>query len=415
MSTTFGIDFVRTDADARPAAPAQMSVIGLVGTAPDADVTVFPADTPVSIYSNDPVALEALGATGTLADAIAGIDAQLGDMQVAARIVVVRVAAGANDAATMAAVAGQLVGQTGVYAFLKAPALAAITPRLIGAPGFTDALGAGGTANPVVAALGGVLSKLLAHAVVDVDAEDPAGWRETVQSERIIPVFGPKVLVANSAGGDPIEAPFSARVLGIAVAVDHERGGVPSSSWANRAVQGIVGQSRAISFSLTDGATEGQALLAQNIGILVRGELGVEDSIGDGGFVFIGTDNTSNDPLWQFYNVTRMRDYIHLTFLQTLKSYLGRFNLTGQTIQAVRNTMNGALRDMQADGDLLGFLVQFNASGNSAEALRAGRFTIRFLAEEPPVLRKMTVESGRYAVALDDLLANLQDQAVRGA
>ena len=77
--------------------------------------------------------------------------------------------------------------------------------------------------------------------------------------------------------------------------------------------------------------------------------------------------------------------------------------------------MNGALRDMQADGDLLGFTVQFNASGNSAEQLRAGRMTIRFLAEEPPVLRQVTVESGRYAVALDDLLANLQSQAVAGA
>ncbi len=37
--------------------------------------------------------------------------------------------------------------------------------------------------------------------------------------------------------------------------------------------------------------------------------------------------------------MTRGRDYIHLMFLRTLRFYLGRFNITGQTVQAVLNTM----------------------------------------------------------------------------
>jgi hypothetical protein len=44
-------------------------------------------------------------------------------------------------------------------------------------------------------------------------------------------------------------------------------------------------------FSITDGSTEGQVLLSGNIGIVVRGLVGVETAISSGGFVFVGTDN----------------------------------------------------------------------------------------------------------------------------
>jgi hypothetical protein len=164
--------------------------------------------------------------------------------------------------------------------------------------------------------------------------------------------------------------PLSPAVIGIGVRRDHEKQGRPFHSWANQPVQGIVGPSRPINFSLTDGATEGQRLLSHNVGVLLRGELGVETAIASGGFVYVGTDNAGEDDLWRFYNVTRGRDYIHLMFLRTLRFYLGRFNLTGQTIQAVLNTMGFAMRDLKADGDILGYEVKFTRDQNSAEELR---------------------------------------------
>lgn len=105
-------------------------------------------------------------------------------------------------------------------------------------------------------------------------------------------------------------------------------------------------------------------------------------SLGSGGFTFVGTDTAGEDDLWRFYNVTRGRDYIHLMFLRTLRFYLGRFNLTGQTIEAVVNTMKIALRDLEADRDILGFQVGFDADKNQPEDLRLGRFTVNFKAEE---------------------------------
>ena len=148
-------------------------------------------------------------------------------------------------------------------------------------------------------------------------------------------------------------------------------------------------------------------ILENNGGIIVRGEAGVESAISSGGFVFIGTDNAGDDELWRFYNVTRGRDFIHLTFLKTLRTYLGRFNLTGQTIQAVLNTADGILRDLKADGHILDYKVTFERDQNSPENLRLGRFKLTFMAEEAPVLRYLGLRSARYRPALDTLLDDL--------
>ena len=186
--------------------------------------------------------------------------------------------------------------------------------------------------------------------------------------------------------------------------------------WENQPVAGIVGPSPSINFSLTEGATEGQRLLSHNVGVLLRGELGVETAIASGGFVHVGTDNAGEDDLWRFYNVTRGRDYIHLMFLRTLRFCLGRFNLTGHNIQAVLNTMGFAMRDRNADGDILGYEVKFTRDQNSPEELRQGRFTVNFAAEEAPVLRYLGIQSARYRPALDSLLDDLlaQVDAVTG-
>jgi phage tail sheath protein FI len=391
-----------------------MSVVGLIGTAPEADPDVFPLDTPVFLYSDDRSKRTALGAQGTISDALTLINAQLGEFQVAAKVVVVRVEEGATVNETIANIVGDGIA-TGLEAFVQAGPLLGIIPRLICAPGFTSQR-TGTDANAVCAALPALCNKLLAHAVVDGPAtteQAAIDWRETISSSRLIPV-DPAVRVM--AGSEVAVMPLSPAVIGIGVRRDHEKQGRPFHSWANQPIAGIVGPSRPINFSLTDGATEGQRLLSHNVGVLLRGELGVETAIASGGFVYVGTDNAGEDDLWRFYNVTRGRDYIHLMFLRTLRFYLGRFNLTGQTIQAVLNTMGFAMRDLKADGDILGYEVKFTRDQNSPEELRQGRFTVNFAAEEAPVLRYLGIQSARYRPALDALLDDLlaQVDAVTG-
>jgi hypothetical protein len=482
---TFGISITRIDNEPRPAVWSDMSVVGLIGTAPAANAATFPLNTPVFMYSDDATMYAALGATGTLADAIDGINDQLGEFQVAAKVVIVRVEEGADDDETITNIVGDSAAKTGMHAFIEAGPALGVIPRLLAAPGFTKqhetgvlsltianagsgytdgthaltATGGGGTgfagtatvvggaitsvaitnpgsgytsaptivltalgggtagsvtatvgalANPVCAEFPSVLNKLLGVAVVDGPASTLAAytaWRETMQSERLIPVE-----TAVKVGVSATVKPASPRVIGIAVRRDHQFQGRPFHSWANQPVQGIVGPSRSIGFSLTDGATEGQSILNANGGIIIRGEMGVETAIASGGFVYVGTDTCSEDTLWQFYNVVRGRDYIHLMFLRTLRFYLGRFNITGQTIEAIRNTMAFAMRDLKADGDLLGYKVDFTRDQNSPEQLRLGKFTVNFAAEEPPVLRYLGIQSARYRPALDALLDDLLSQ-----
>jgi len=481
---TFGIAITRVDSEPRSAVASDLSVIGLVGTAPLANSVTFPLNDPVLIYSDDAAAVQALGASGSLIKQIELINAQLGELQAAAKIVIVRVEEGDDDRATIGNIVGSSSLKSGNHALRLAGTKLGVVPRLIGVPGFThqretgveavgvnnpgvgftsvpgvtfsggggtgaagiavlgtgsDAgkvvgvqvtnpgqgytsaptiafVGGGGTgaeatasiadlANAVCVALPEVLNSILAHAVVSgphSTAVAYSDWRETLNNFRLIPVetwvkVGANADLVDSVGG----------VLGIAVRRDHEKKGLPFWSWANQPMYGIVAPNRYIEFSLTDGATEGQQILAENGGVILRGEAGIETAISSGGFMFVGTDNAGDDELWRFYHTTRGRDYIHLMLLKTLRSYLGRFNITGQTIEAIVQTVKSGLRDLQADDAILGYTAGFERNQNSAEQLRQGKFTITFKAEEAPVLRYLGVRSARYRPALDALLDDL--------
>lgn len=404
---TFGLSIIPIDNEPRPAIVTDMSIVGLVYTAPAADAAVFPLNVPVLFYSSDVDALTKMGATGTGPAAVNLINQQLGEFQSAATIVGVRVEAGDDADDTIVNLVGNINNRTGMYALLNAGALLGVTPRLICVPGYTSQLADGAAANAVIAGLPTLLDRLLAVAVVDGPATTEVAekaWRATIQSKRIIPV-GVAVKVLDDEG-DVVVTPASPAIIGIGIRRDHEFQGRPFHSWANQPVRGIVGPSRPIDFSILDGATEGQMLLASNVGIIVRGE-STDGAIADGGFVYVGTDTCSEDTLWRFYNQVRGRDYIHLMFIKTLRFFLGRRNIDRGTIEDILATMKGGLRDIQATGDLLGFRVNFTRAANSPEQLRLGRFTVAFQAEEPPVLRYIGIQSARYRPALDALLDDL--------
>jgi phage tail sheath protein FI len=136
MTTTFlhGVEVLQIDTGARPIQTVRSSVIGLIGTAPEADATKFPLNTPVLIASRTEMA--GLGAGGTLSAALDLIYDQAG-----AVVVVVRVEAGADERATITNVVGGINGGTGAYegvhAFLASENAVGFTPRVLIAPAFT--------------------------------------------------------------------------------------------------------------------------------------------------------------------------------------------------------------------------------------------------------------------------------------
>lgn len=489
---TIGITFTRKDTEPRSVIVSDMSTIGFVGTAPAANASLFPLNTPVLVRTSDSVLRAALGAGGTLPDAIRGAADQLEDFQAAMDVIVVRVEEGGTPAITLSNLLGSAATFTGIYALLLAASALGKVPRIVGVPGYTHQAitgiqrtgaaitpGTGGTngtfalaftggtgsgaagtftvsggqltavnitnpgnytaaptlsfaassgltgaaapialapaANPIIAALPAVLAQLYAHAVVEgpgTTAQAAKDWRETFNHERLIPVdMWVKVL----EGVSSVTRPGAPRQIGLMAAVDFEHGGAPMHSAANRPIQGITGLVRNPGFSLTDGATEAQDLLLNGIGVAIRGELGVESAISSSGFISLSTDNASDDPLWASYNITRGRDYIHLGLLRTLRIYLGRNNISGQTVQAILNTAEIWFGSLKADNNILGYKLSFTESQNTPEDLRLGKFSFTFQAEEPPVLRRLDIGSARYRPALEDLVQNLLETSLTSA
>ncbi|RYC10179.1 phage tail protein [Ciceribacter ferrooxidans] len=403
----FGITIARDANEAATPSKAQMSVIGIcmpitkATAALDADFTAaFPLDKLVRMNSNDAALLALCDPDGAFIDAVQGINAQLGSYQMAAELVVKRVAEGLDADETMANIVGSSATGTGIHAFLNAGAEVGVYPRIIICPGHTSAQDTPATANPVAAALPAVCEQILAVAIVD-GPSTLAGftdWVETLSSKRLIPVAG-GVYAENSAGAAVLRA-ASPRIAGVAVRRDYENGGSPFRSWANQAIYGITAPERKLRFSLTDGTTEGQQILAAKGGIIVRGESGDDFAIADGGFVYIGTDNLSAETIWDQYHKVRGRDFIELTVLRTIRQYLGRFNLTTQTIQSVVNTIAAICDQRQSAGDILGSRSRFDPDKNNPADLRAGHIYVDLQFEEAPVFRRLSVTSRPYAAAL---------------
>ena len=106
-----------------------------MGTAPEAEAASFPINTPVLIAGSRTEAA-ALGAKGTLPQAIDGIFDQAG-----ALIVVVRVADDKDAAKLTSNVIGgvdsKTAQRTGLQALLDASSVVAAEPRILIAPGFS--------------------------------------------------------------------------------------------------------------------------------------------------------------------------------------------------------------------------------------------------------------------------------------
>ena len=256
-----------------------------------------------------------------------------------------------------------------------------------------------------------MLNQLIGHAIVESAGTSEVmdkSWRTTMNSLRLIPMSG-GIKVIDPLSGEVVVRPVAPRVAGILVARDHVTG-YPFHSAANQPIQGVVGPSRTIEFDLTDGDVEGQSLLGANVGIVARGLVGVETAISSGGFILIATDNAGDDELWRMYNVMRGRDFIHLSLMPALRTYLGRENIDRQTIINILTTIKDFLNILTARQQILGGRVDFKGALNSASEIRLGHLTVGFAAEEAPVLKRITTMSARYRPAIDSMVQQLEKQ-----
>ena len=323
-----GIEVIELDDGPRPIRTVKSSVIGLIGTAPEADAKKFPLDTPILIAGRRTEAA-GLGKTGTLPAAIDGIFDQCGAM-----VAMVRVAEGSAEETKSAVIGGvdnDTGKRTGLQAFLDARNAIKVTPRILAAPGFSHELAVGTEMNSLA-------QRLKAVAIIDgPNTTDAAAIsaRENYGSDRVY-VVDPWVKVWDVIQKKEVVQPASARVAGLISKMDNARGWWWSPS--NQVIDGIVGTARGIDFEISDVNCRANHLNEHEVATIVH----------ESGYRLWGNRSCSKDPKTAFLCVRRSADmiaesilYAHLwavdrgitkTYLEGVRAYIRHLKKVGALI-----------------------------------------------------------------------------------
>ncbi|ACS51163.1 phage tail sheath subtilisin-like domain-containing protein [Bartonella grahamii] len=384
MATGFlhSVEVVEVDDGTRPLRAVQSAVIGIVGTAPDADEQAFPLNTPVLVTGSlsQAAKLDKTGKRqGTLPNALDLIFKQVG-----AIVVVVRVNEGDNENATLTNILGGVNANgayEGVHAFIGAQSIVGQTPRILIAPGFThqrpssvniEENGTGATANPVAAELIGIAERLRAIVVLDApNTTDEASLAaaKDFDSKRAI-IVDPFVKV--NRDGKIVEQPASAAVAGVIAKTDFTHGFWHSPS--NKVINGIIGTARPIDFSIGDRSSRANLLNEQNITTIIR----------ENGYRLWGNRTLSSDTKFAFLSVVRTADMINDAILRGHLWAVDR-NIKKTYMHDVSESVNAYLRDLKAQGAILGGRCTPDPELNTASAIEGGRvyFNVEFTPTTP--------------------------------
>lgn len=393
MAETFlhGVEVAEIDAGPRPIRTVRSSIIGVVGTAPGADVDAFPLNTPVLIAGSRAEAAK-LDATvdgtggGTLKAALDGIMDQIG-----AVVIVVRVDEGADDNETMANVIGGVNSTTGefegVQALLGAESVVGFAPRILCAPGFThqrpeDPVNAGTyLANPVVSELIGIAERLRAVIIADgpntVDA-DAIAYSGDFGSPRVF-VVDPWVKVLD-ADGNIVTEPASARVAGMLAKTDNDKGFWWSPS--NQNINGIIGTGRPVDFKLGDANSRANLLNEKNVTTIIRQD----------GYRLWGNRTLASDPKWAFLSVRRTADIINES-LQRAHLWAVDRNITKTYVEDVVEGVNAYLRTLKSLGAILGGECWADPDLNTPANITQGKVYFNFDFTPPYPAEHITFRS----------------------
>jgi phage tail sheath protein FI len=371
-----GVEVIEINDGARPIKTVKSSVIGLVGTAPQGPVNI-----PTLILGSRAKAAEIFGENNdankdyTIPKALDGIFDQAGAM-----VVVINVADPANpahlttgvldpaniiDADVVGGVDGATGQYKGVHALLSANTELAVTPRILIAPNFTHNMPSG-NANPVVSELLGIAENLRAIIIADLpntndtDAIDYVG---DFGSARVFAVY-PWVKVLDTLGAI-VEEPSSARVAGLIVKSDNERGFWWSPS--NLVINGIVGISKPIDFVLGDVNSKANYLNENNITTIIQ----------ESGFRLWGNRTLSADPKWSFLQARRTADMINDSLLKAHLWAVDR-NITKTYIEDVLEGVNNYLRYLKNIGAIIGGTAFADPELNTPDQIAQGKVTFEF-------------------------------------
>lgn len=364
-----GVEVVEISDGIRPIQTVRSAVIGIIGTAPDANPSKFPLNTPVLLSGRQPSS-DDIGSSGSLPKNLESIFNQAG-----AVVVVIRVNEGENNAGTLTNVIGSSGNATGIYAFKSAQTVLGVTPRILIAPEFSFE-------NSVTSVLVSVAGSLRAVAIADAgnatasiaDAQDFAGG---FGSDRLMCVFPYVKALWN---GNEIAKPLSAYTAGLIAKSDNERGFWWSPS--NQEILGISGVATPIDFQLGDVASSANLLNENKVTTVIR----------QNGFRLWGNLSTTADTKFQFLSVRRTADIINDSLLKAHLWAVDR-NITRTYISDVSNGVNSYLASLQAQGAIIGGRCWADPELNTPSAIASGKVYFSFDFTPPYPAQTVTFRS----------------------
>ena len=467
MSTDYlhGIETLEISDGIRPIQTVRSSVIGLIGTAPDADAAVFPLNTPV-LLPGSPLKAAGLGDNGTLKDAVDGIYDQVG-----ATVVVIRVEEGADQNETFDNILGDITMQTGVHAFRTAEAVVKVTPRILIAPGFTSIRPTG--VNQISVDTGGA-DYVAATTTVQI-AGDGAG----AEAEAVIvggAVTGititkrgygytapPTVTITDTGAGAGATAtatiasvgnPVVAELQGIAAAMraviladgpnttnadaityredfgsdrimvidphvlvtDGLVATAEPSSARAAGLQAKMDKERGFWWAFSNQPITGVVGVDRPVEFRLNDPNGESNHLNENevttvihkdGYRFWGVRGTGTDPQWAFLSVRRTADMIYESIEQALIWAMDR-PMSKQLIEDIGNSVNAYLRNLKARGAILGGSVYLDPELNTPDQLMAGHLYIDFDIEPPAPLERLTFRAHRNAGYYEELIDQVE-------
>ncbi|CAG9246126.1 Phage tail protein [Burkholderia diffusa] len=365
-----GVSLVEINQGSRPIRSVSTAIAGLVCTAEDADPVTFPLDTPVLI-TNVIAAIAKAGKKGTLRKALTAIGAQTKPMAV-----IVRVAEGADDAATTSNVVGTVTAEgkyTGMKALLTAQAKLGVKPRILGAP-FLDTLP---VANALVITAKALKGFAYAYATGAKTKEEATAYRKQFAARELM-ILWPNWLGWDDVANATVEVSAVAVAMGLRAKIDNDIGWHKTLS--NVAVNGVTGISADVSWDLQDPSTDAGYLNEQDVTTLIN----------QNGYRFWGSRTCSDDPLFAFENYTRtaqvVADSIALAQMVNVDGPLNP-SLPRDIIESI----NGKFRQWVSLGYLIGGSSWFDPEPNTTEVLKDGQAYIDYDYTPVPPLENLTL------------------------
>ncbi|WP_447555685.1 phage tail sheath protein [Vreelandella sp. EE22] len=382
-----GVRVVEINEGTRPIRTVSTAVIGIVATAPAADETAFPLNTPV-LVTDLYAAIGNAGAGGTLRRTLNAIVSEA-----RAVCVVVRIEEGEDEAATTANIIGGVsdTGQKlGMQALTAAETKLGVKPRILGVPELDN--------ESVTSELAGIAQQLRAFVYASAygcETKEEANMYREGFGQREVMILWPNFQAFDVDAEETRPLSAVAKALGHRAKLDNQIGWHKTLS--NMPVNGVTGITKDLSWDLQDPATDAGYLNEADITTLIN----------KSGFRFWGSRTCSADPLFAFESYTRtaqvLADTIAAAHLWAIDKPMHP-SLVRDIIEGV----NAKFRELTRQGYILGGSAWLDETLNSPEVLKSGKLYIDYDYTPVPPLENLTFQqriTDRYLADFADRVA----------